>query len=86
MERLSTEEAQLLASVAAQRSAPVTLPELCVVALKYVRLQREFAEVQRELNRLQEQGETGPILLTTLRRKLELSRALSAIDIPKELQ
>lgn len=86
MERLSTQEAQLLASVAAQRSAPVTLPELCVVALKYVRLEREFAEVQREVSRLQELGETGPILLTTLRRKLELSRALAAIDIPKELQ
>jgi hypothetical protein len=86
MERLSTQEAQLLASVAAQRSAPVTLPDLCVVALKYVRLEREFAEVQRELNRLQELGEKGPILLTTLRRKLELSRALAAIDIPKELQ
>jgi DNA primase len=86
MERLSTEEARLLASVAAQRSAPVTLPELCVVALKYVRLEREFAEVQREVNRLQELGETGPILLTTLRQKLELSRALAAIDIPKELQ
>ena len=86
MERLSTQEAQLLASVAAQRSAPVTLPDLCVVALKYVRLEREFAEVQRELNRLQELGEKGPILLTALRRKLELSRALAAIDIPKELQ
>ncbi len=86
MERLSTQEAQLLASVAAQRSAPVTLPELCVVALKYVRLEREFAEVQREVRRLQELGETGPILLTTLRRKLELSRALAAIDMPKELQ
>ncbi len=86
MERLSTQEAQLLASVAAQRSAPVTLPELCVVALKYVRLEREFAEVQREVNRLQEIGETGPILSTTLRRKLEISRALAAIDIPKELQ
>jgi DNA primase len=67
MERLSTQEAQLLASVAAQRSAPVSLPELCVVALKYVRLQREFAEVQREVSQLQERGETGPILLTTLR-------------------
>jgi len=86
MERLSTQEAQLLASVAAQRSAPVTLPDLCVVALKYVRLEREFAEVQRELRRLQEVGEKGPILLTTLRRKLELSRALAAIDVPKELQ
>jgi DNA primase len=86
MERLSTEEAQLLASVAAERSAPVTLPELCVVALKYIRLQREFAEVQREVHRLQEVGEKGQILTSALRRKMEISRALAAIDVPKELQ
>jgi DNA primase len=86
MERLSTEEAQLLASVAAERSAPVTLPELCVVALKYIRLQREFAEVQRELHRLQEVGEKGQMLTSALRRKTEISRALAAIDVPKELQ
>jgi DNA primase len=86
MERLSTEEAQLLASVAAERSAPVTLPELCVLALKYIRLQREFAEVQRELRRLQEVGEKGQILTSALRRKTEISRALAAIDVPKELQ
>jgi hypothetical protein len=86
MERLSTQEAQLLASVASQRSAPVTLPDLCVVALKYMRLEREFAEVQRELHRMQELGEKGPILDETLRRKLDLRRALDAIHMPKELQ
>jgi DNA primase len=86
MERLSTQEAELLASVAAERSAPVNLPDLCVVALKYVRLEREFADVQRKLRQLQEQGEKGPILLETLRRKLEIGRALAAIDVPKELQ
>ncbi len=85
MERLSTQEAELLASVAAERSAPVNLPDLCVVALKYVRLEREFAEVQRKLRQLQEQGEKGPILLETLRRKLEIGRALAALDVPKEL-
>jgi DNA primase len=86
MERLSTQEAELLASVAAERSAPVNLPDLCVVALKYMRLEREFADVQRRVRQLQEQGEKGPILLETLRRKLEIGRALAAIDVPKELQ
>lgn len=86
MERLSTQEAQLLASVASQPSAPVTLPALCVVALKYMRLERELAEVQRELLRLQERGEKGPILDETSRRKLDLSRALAAFQMPKELQ
>ena len=56
MERLSTQEAELLASVAAEPSPPAVLPDLCVVALKYVRLERELADVQRELNRLQNHG------------------------------
>ena len=47
---------ELLAAVAAEPSPPVVLPDLCVVALKYVRLERELAEVQRELNRLQDTG------------------------------
>jgi hypothetical protein len=51
-----------------------------------MRLEREFAEVQRELNRLQELGEKGPILDETLHRKLDLRRALDAIHMPKELQ
>jgi hypothetical protein len=58
MERLSTEEAELLASVAAEPSPPAVLPDLCVVALRYVRLERKLAEVQRELNRLQNVGDT----------------------------
>ena len=51
-----------------------------------LRLEREFAEVQRKLRSLQELGEKGPILEETLRRKLEIGRALAAIDVPKELQ
>ena len=38
----------MLASVAAEPSPPAVLPDLCVVALKYVRLERQLAEVQRE--------------------------------------
>ena len=67
MERLSTQEAELLASVAAEPSPPAVLPDLCVVALKYVRLERELADVQRELNRLQNMGDTGPALMALLR-------------------
>jgi DNA primase len=86
MERLSTQEAELLASVAAEPSSPATLPDLCVVALKYVRLERELAEVQRELNRLQNMGDTGANLLSLLDRKQRMVRALEAMKPPKELQ
>jgi DNA primase len=86
MERLSTQEAELLASVAAEPSAPANFPDLCVVALKYVRLERELAEVQRELNRLQNMGDSGANLLSLLDRKQRMVRALEAMKPPKELQ
>ena len=86
MERLSTQEAELLASVAAEPSPPAVLPDLCVVALKYVRLERELAEVQRELNRLQSEGDTGPQSMALLVRKQRMVRDLEAMKPAKELQ
>ena len=80
------QEAELLASVAAEPSPPAVLPDLCVVALKYVRLERELAEVQRELNRLQDMGDTGPALMELLHQKQRMIRALEAMKPPKELQ
>ncbi len=85
MERLSTQEAELLASVAAEPSAPAILSDLCVVALKYVRLERELADVQRELNRLQNMGDRGPASTALLARKTRMVRALEAMKPPKEL-
>jgi DNA primase len=86
MERLNTQEAELLASVAAEPSPPAVLPDLCVVALKYVRLERELAEVQRELKRLQDQGDSGDAVVALLARKQRMIRALEAMKPPKELQ
>ena len=86
MERLSTQEAELLASVAAEPSPPAVLPDLCVVALKYVRLERELADVQRELKRLQDQGDSGAAVVALLDRKQRMIRALEAMKPPKELQ
>ena len=86
MERLSTQEAELLASVAAEPSPPAVLPDLCVVALKYLRLERQLADVQRELNRLQNVGDTGPALMDLLHQKQQMIRALEAMKPPKELQ
>ena len=86
MERLSTQEAELLASVAAEPCPPAVLPDLCVVALKYVRLERELADVQRELKRLQDIGDSGPASMVLLARKSQMVRALEAMKPPKELQ
>ncbi|MDP2321417.1 MAG: DNA primase [Acidobacteriota bacterium] len=86
MERLSTQEAELLASVAAEPSPPAVLPDLCVVALKYVRLERELADVQRELKRLQDIGDSGPASMVLLAKKSQMVRALEAMKPPKELQ
>jgi DNA primase len=86
MERLSTQEAELLAAVAAEPSPPAVLPDLCVVALKYVRLERELADVQRELKRLQDMGDSGPAVMVLLARKSQMRRALEAMKPPKELQ
>ena len=65
---------------------PAVLPDLCVVALKYVRLERELADVQRELKRLQDQGDSGNAVMALLDRKQRMIRALEAMKPPKELQ
>lgn len=80
MERLNTAEAELLAAMAAEASAPVFRPDVCVQSLKRRRLEREQAEVQREIDRLQAQGDKGPAVNELLRRKLAVQRALERSD------
>ncbi len=72
--------------MAAEPSPPAVLPDLCVLALKYVRLERQLADVQRELNRLQSLGDTGPALMDLLHQKQTMIRVLEAMKPPKELQ
>jgi DNA primase len=55
LERLSTVGAQLVTSVAAT-AAPPAPPLECVRALKRLRWERERADIQRAIDRLQEQG------------------------------
>jgi DNA primase len=55
LERLSTGEAQLVERIGAQ-TGPAAPPDDCVRALKRLRYERERAEVQREIDRLQELG------------------------------
>jgi DNA primase len=54
-ERLSTGEAGLVDEISRQASAPADAAD-CMRALKKIRFDRERASVQREIDRLQEQG------------------------------
>jgi DNA primase len=54
-ERLSKGEAAMIAQICLQGSSPATALD-CVRALKKLRVDRELAEIQRELTRLQEHG------------------------------
>jgi DNA primase len=55
-ERLSTGEAALVTEIAAESKAPGKNLDHCVETLKRLRYEREQADVQREINRLQEAG------------------------------
>ena len=55
LERLSTAEADLVRKLAGEERAPAD-PADCVQTLKKQRYDRERAEIQREIDRLQEAG------------------------------
>jgi hypothetical protein len=55
MERLSKGEAALIEDICRQEHPPAAAFD-CVIALKKLRLERERADVQREIDRVQEQG------------------------------
>jgi hypothetical protein len=55
LERLSTGEAALVGEIARQTGAPADAAD-CVRTLKRLRYDRERAELQREIDRLQEAG------------------------------
>lgn len=59
LERLSTQEARLVAEISAQPAPPVLVPDDCVAELRRQQLARERAELQREMDRLLEQGTPG---------------------------
>ncbi|MGH9371562.1 MAG: DNA primase, partial [Vicinamibacterales bacterium] len=56
LERLSTQEAGLVAEITAQPVPPVLVPADCVAELRRLQLARERADVQRQMDRLLEQG------------------------------
>ena len=56
LQRLSTVNAQLVTSIAATANPPALLPADSARALKRLRCERERAEIQREIDRLQQLG------------------------------
>jgi len=56
LERLSTQEAGLVAEITAQSVPPVLFATDCVAELRRLQLARERSDVQRQMDRLLEQG------------------------------
>ena len=56
LERLSTQEAGLVAEITAQPEPPVRVPADCVAELRRLQMARERADIQRQMDRLLEQG------------------------------
>ena len=56
LERLSTQEAGLVAEITAQPVPPVLIAADCVTELRRLQLARERADIQRQMERLLEQG------------------------------
>ena len=83
LERLSTGEAALVQDIATETSPPGLSVEHCVQTLKRLRYEREQAEVQREINRLQEAGAAkfdGEIIALWERKKHLIHRIESLAD------
>jgi DNA primase len=79
-ERLSTGEAGLVEEICRQESAPAD-PADCARALKRIRFDRERASIQREIDRLQEQGAAGfdDQILALWDRKKDLLQRIEAL-------
>jgi DNA primase len=79
LERLNEEDIVLVTGVAAQVSKPAS-PLECIRSLRIRRLERERAEVQRQMDRLQERGEANSDEFARLwARKRSLSTEIEAL-------
>jgi DNA primase len=80
LERLNEEEIALVTGIAAQIPKPAS-PVDCIRSLRIRRLERERAEVQRQMDRLQERGEANSDEFARLWvRKRSLSTEIEALS------
>jgi hypothetical protein len=82
VERLSKGEAGVIDEICRQPSPPGAALD-CVRALKKLRVDRDLAEIQRELSRLQEQGPgaDGGMDALLVRKQALLQRRESLIEV-----
>jgi DNA primase len=82
LQRLSTQNAQLVTAVAAADSPPVLSPVECARALRRLRWLRERADVQREIDRLQGEGARAPSaeIDLLLRKKHDLGLRIEELN------
>jgi DNA primase len=78
--RLSTEEARLVTGIAAESVRPVPAAE-SAAELRLLRLERERAALQRELEALQSSGASDERMGELGQRKVELSREINRLRI-----
>jgi DNA primase len=76
MERLSDQEAQLLATVASAEQPPSLDLKECVQVLRFGRIERQLAEIQRDIDQGGREGRTGEALSQLLRQKNDLRSQL----------
>jgi len=81
IERLNTVEAELVTGVASEAEPPVNEVEGCIRAIRRLRYERERAEVQREIDRLQQQGasEHGREIDALWAKKQDLLRRIESL-------
>jgi hypothetical protein len=81
LERLNTGEAQLVTSIASEHEPHVHDASECALILKRLRYERERAALQREIDRLQQAGESTPgtELQELLVRKYELIQRIEGL-------
>jgi hypothetical protein len=75
MERLSEQEAQLLARVATEREPLQLVPENCVQTLRSSRIERELGDIQQRIDQMRTRPDDGA-MNRLLRRKNDLRTQL----------
>ena len=76
MERLTDQEAQLLAKVATEREPPVRDLATCIQVLQFGRIERQLLAIQQQIDRGPRDSATAPSVDDLLREKNRLRSAL----------
>jgi DNA primase len=79
LQRLSNMSAQLLTRVASEKAPPALVVSECVRALKLIRMEREKALLQREIDRLQQLGQGEQDINGLLDRKTALAQRIDEL-------